>query len=641
LPPVDSALPEDSSTSVEELPTRASRRRQQENSSAAPADRRALVGASALGLAAAAGAVLLDGAAGTGSVRALAQAKPPGTAAAGLSVKGPAPSKVSVKAKPATSGTKPSKRASGAKPAAAAPAADRDASYSAGTKRSSRTGRMYTNAAQASRSLASAKLLVAAGTMSPSLVAKGIKNTPETTAHLLARATFGARPADRDAVAKLGIDGWLAQQLDPAKLADPGGDAVRGAFPLADKSISGVRSSVKEFAWDAAVETAMCTLGLQVHSSRQLFEIVVDVLGNQLNVTTPSESTWAAGPDYAKSVIRKHAFGKFRDMLLAAMRHPAMLVYLNNNESTRTSVNENLGRELLELHSVGVSSGYTETDVRNSAYILSGRSVDWKTSEFVWLPDNHWVGKVKVLGFSNVNSDAGSGLEMGDAYVSYLANHPSTAQTIARKLAVRFVSDKPPKSLVDRMAKAYTANDTAIIPVLRTLFNSTEFWSAPQAKSRRPLEDGVGSVRAVDVAVDGELRKGIESLYWTLNSAGHAPLGWIPPNGYPDVAAAWQSASQMVSRWNVHRGSAGGYTGGLKPAKDIKATFTPTAGMTYTVWIDLISHHVIGKALDKTRRAAILSYLEAKATDVVPEWRNWEAPIIAAFVLDSPYHQFR
>ncbi|MGL5850264.1 MAG: DUF1800 domain-containing protein, partial [Phycicoccus sp.] len=462
-----------------------------------------------------------------------------------------------------------------------------------------------------------------------------------------ARTTFGARPQDRAAVGTLGLDGWLASQLAPTRLPDPEGDKLRAAFPLAAKTIAGVRSSVEEFHWDAAFETGQLTLGLQLHSSRQLYEVVADVFANLLHVTVPSDNVWDCGPDYVRTVIRAHAFGRFEDMLLASMRHPAMLRYLNNDESTRTDVNENLGRELLELHTVGVLSGYTETDVRNSAYILTGRTFVWETGAFRYDPDRHWTGPVQVLGFRHPNTTGSGGMDVGDAYVRYLAQHPRTAQTVARKLAVRFVSDTPPAGLVDRLAEVYLRSGSAILPVLRSLFTSTDFWSAPQAKTRRPLEDAVGAARAVDVRVNGNVRAAVEGMYWNLHGAGHAPLAWTPPDGYPDVAAAWQSAATMVRRWNTHRGLAHSWGADMRPPELLRRELRPTSGMTYGTWVDLISHRVLGRALDGPRKQAVLTFLQAGAAAVVPAWMTnpdnevWIAAEAAALMLDGPHHQLR
>ncbi|MGL5853093.1 MAG: DUF1800 domain-containing protein, partial [Phycicoccus sp.] len=392
--------------------------------------------------------------------------------------------------RPAVTTTR-SARAAGARPAAGGAAADRDASFAAGGARRSRVARLYSRPSSASGAIDGVPALVRPDAMPPALVDRGLGNAPRSVGHLLSRATFGARPSDYADVRSRGVDAWLERQLDPRLIPDPGGDAVLRAHPLALAPIATVLQAVAA-GTDVAQppqQAAKATLGLQIFSSRQLFEVVVDVFSNLLHVTTPSDHVWATTPDYARSVIRAHAFGTYSDMLRAAMRHPAMLTYLDNNQSTRDRVNENLGRELLELHSVGVGSGYTESDVLNSAHILTGRGVHFATSwAFRWTAKHHWVGPVRVLGFSHRNGASDDGLAVGDAYLTYLARHPSTAQTVARKLAVRFVSDNPPRSLVDRLAKAYLDNDTAIVPVLRVLFRSSEFWSAPQAKTRRPLE---------------------------------------------------------------------------------------------------------------------------------------------------------
>jgi uncharacterized protein (DUF1800 family) len=350
---------------------------------------------------------------------------------------------------------------------------------------------------------------------------------------------------------------------------------------------------------------------------------------------------WASGPSYAETVIRSHAFGRYADMLHAAMRHPAMLTYLNNDESTKTNVNENLGRELLELHTIGVTSGYTETDVRNSAMILSGRSIDYDTSEFLFRADNHYVGPVATSWFSDENATAAGGLEMGDRYVDSLAKHPATAATVARKLAVRFVSDVPPESLLTRLAEVYLTNDTAIVPMLTELFKSTEFWASAGAKWRRPLEDAVGSVRAVGVTPSADLAEGIKSLYWTLSTLGHAPLSWIPPNGFPDVTGAWTSASQMVARWNLHRGLTDGWWKGLTAPTKIVDELVPAAGQSNAQWVDAIAQRMIGRPLSAEHSAVLLAYLGEDGGTEADPGNAWLASSLAALVLDSPHFQLR
>lgn len=523
-------------------------------------------------------------------------------------------------------------------PAMANPPVDRDQSYAqpgVGTGTAPRADAPSAQR-QATKPVAPAKEATA-----PENIATSVADNAQTHAHLLSRATFGPRATDHTELASVGIDKWLGAQLAPASIADPDGDAAWAAFPLARLSTPKVIASVKQYGWDAARQTGQATLGAQIFSKRQLFEVVVDVFSNLLNVTTPSDSVWATGPDYAVSVIRANAFGRYSDMLHAAIRHPAMLTYLNNEQSNKGNVNENLGRELLELHTLGVASGYTEGDVRNSAMILSGRGIDYDTREFRYRADRHYVGPVTTSFFSDENASAEGGLEVGDRFVSVLANHPATAATVVRKLAVRFVSDVPPQALLDRLAKIYLDNDTAIVPVLKELFASPEFWSAIGEKARRPLEDAVGSVRAVGAQPGDKLADGVKSLYWQLQNLGHAPLTWTPPNGFPDVTGAWLSASQTVARWNLHRGLTGGWFKGLTPPAKLSEQLAPAAGQTNAQWMDAIAESMIGRSLSANHRGVLLSYLGVDGSAVAEKGNAWQAPALAALVLDSPYFQLR
>ncbi|WP_309617794.1 DUF1800 domain-containing protein [Salinibacterium sp.] len=616
----DSAFTDSSaidSASVTAPPTRPGRSERAAAGSGGPMARRSALRAGIALLAAGATAAVVAGAAT--SANQAPSSTPGGSRPAPGTRSGSAPKKASL-------ADAERRRTVSQSPAAANPAVDRDASFVASTRQ--QPGAM---GRQATGPAAAAAVTVATGTA----------DSLETHTHLLSRATFGPRVSDYAALAAQGIDAWLSAQLDPAALADPDGDRAWSAFPLARLNITEVRGAVKEFEWDAAEQTGQATLAAQVFSERQLFEVVADVFTNLLNVTTPSDSVWASGPDYARTVIRAHAFGRYADMLHAAMRHPAMLTYLNNNESTKTDVNENLGRELLELHTLGVASGYTETDVRNSANILSGRGIDWETSLFYYDESNHFTGPVSTAWFSHPNATGGGGLAVGDAFVDSLAKHPATAVTVARKLAVRFVSDSPPQSIIDRLAATYLENDTQIVPVLRVLFSSTEFWAAPKAKWRRPLEDAVGSARAIGVIASNDLAAGVKDLYWAVQSMGQAPLSWIPPNGYPDVTAAWKSASQMVSRWNLHRGLADGWWKGLTPPQKLSKELVPVAGQTYAQWVDIIAVRVIGRPLTPEHNAVLTSYLGVDGGAEADSGDSWQAPQLAALILDSPHFQLR
>ena len=360
------------------------------------------------------------------------------------------PLKGGTASKPAPRPTSAGRRVTAVRqPATVASKTDRDASYTATDKprKPSAQGSYPSFAAAAKAGRTTAGVLVPKA---------GKLTTAQAKRHLLNRVTFGPRPSDVAELDRLGIDRWLTQQLSPT-MADPSGNQAWAVFPLAGAAPSTVHGAVKKYSWDAMFETGFATLGRQIYGRRQLFEVVVDVFANHLHVPTPSDRGWDTAPQYATAVIRKHAFDKYSDMLKAAMRHPAMLRFLENDQSTRESVNENLGRELLELHTVGVASGYTEKDVRASAYILSGRGAD-DDGKFKYSADRHRPGRVKVLDFSAANSSASGGLALGDRYLDYLASHPATAATIAPKLAVRFVNDTPSPALVSALAKVYLAN---------------------------------------------------------------------------------------------------------------------------------------------------------------------------------------
>ena len=456
--------------------------------------------------------------------------------------------------------------------------------------------------------------------------------------HLLRRATFGARPSDVASLKKLGIDRWIERQLSPTSFRDPQGERAWKLYPLAGAKPAVIRRRVSEFGWDAVYQTAEASLARQVFSNRQLYEIVVDIFANRLHVPLPGEQ-WHTAPSYLNDVIRKHALGSFENMLLAAMKHPAMLNFLSNTESRKNNVNENLGRELLELHTVGRTAGYTEKDVRASAAILSGRGWDWQRGTYVYDPTQHVTGHVKVLGFSHANTTGRGGQAVGDAYLRYLARHPATARSIARAIAVRFVSDDPSPNLVNRLASVYLSHHTSIRATVEAVFRSSDFWHAVGTRMRRPLEDAVGTLRVLDVKAAPHMGTPLSWLYWNLDQEGQTPHGWMPPNGYPDVAAAWLSAGAMIQRWNLHRTFAYGWWEHLhytRPSKIVKRT----RGMTTLAWTRAVAVRLFGFAPPRGKLAAVISGAHLSSGAPAPT-EDWQCGKVVALLLDSPYFQLR
>jgi hypothetical protein len=462
--------------------------------------------------------------------------------------------------------------------------------------------------------------------------------------HLLRRATFGPRSADIADLKRLGIDGWLKYQLSPSKIKDTEAVYAMRSFSLYGASAKTLVARKKDFSWDGMLHTTYGTLAKQTFSKRQLFEITADVMANHLHINIPGEQ-WATSPGWYTNVIRKYTFGKYSDMLIAAMKHPAMLNFLNNDESVKEHVNENLGRELLELHTVGIGGGYTEDDVQNSAKILSGRSWQWDLwghrstyGTYKYNANDHWTGYVKVLDFEHANTTGSGGHAVGDAYIRYLAHHPATARRIARKIATRFVCDEPSDDLVQRLADVYLAHDTSIREVVRAVFLSSDFWSATGTRMRRPLEDAVGSVRVLNMTRGTKVKSAIGNLYWNLDQAGHTPHGWVPPNGYPDVAASWLGASAMLQRWNMHRGLIGwGFQFGRKAAKDLVPRTSKT---TCDAWVRALAVKLLGVPMSDEHIAAVLTGSDLPASEPI-NWHWWKCGHAAALILDSPYFQLR
>jgi uncharacterized protein (DUF1800 family) len=456
-------------------------------------------------------------------------------------------------------------------------------------------------------------------------------------AHLLRRATIGARPSDVADLKRLGINDWIDRQLSPKSFSDPQGDAAWKLYPLAGASAKKIIRKIPAYNWEASYQTAQASLARQVFTNRQLYEIVVDIFSNHLHVPVPAEQ-WSTGSSYISQVIRKHALGSFDDMLVAAMKHPAMLNFLNNDESRKENVNENLGRELLELHTVGVGK-YSEKEVRASAAILSGRTWDPKTGKYTYDPTFHKTGRVKVLGFTHANKTGKGGHAVGDAYLKYLARHPATAKAIARKIAVRFVSDNPSSDLVNRLAKVYLKHDTSIKETVRAVFLSSDFWDAVGVRMRRPLEDAVGALRILDVRRTKKMATPMGWLFWNLDAAGHTPHGWEPPNGYPDVAGAWLGAGAMIQRWNLHRTFANGWWKDLKftkPSEIVKRK----KDMTTMAWTRAVAREVLGMVPPKRHLKAVIRGSRLKPGSPAPV-NDWECGKVVSLLLDSPYFQLR
>jgi hypothetical protein len=495
---------------------------------------------------------------------------------------------------------------------------------------------------------------------SPPAAASGPVLTDDRNLHLLRRLTYGPSPASVAEINSWGSVRWLELQLNPSLIDDHICDGYVARYPRLGWTIPQVRASLPNGGWDVMDDLGQATLARATWSRRQVYEVMVEFWSNHLNVTNPSSDVWDNRHDYDKNVIRKYAFGRFSDMLWASANHPAMMRYLNNADSAPPDFNENYGRELLELHTVGVGAGYTEVDMRSSALIMSGYGIhdpwpsDSRTGLFEFHASNHYVGAVTVMGFSSPNSTAAGGYAVGQAYISYLAHHPATARRIADKLVTRFVSDDPRPALAARLAATYLANSTAIVPVLKQLFTSKEFLFSIGQKVRRPMEDLVATMRTLGVTPDpGTATNGLQALYWESGSLGQQPMAWALPNGYPDTAQDWQSTNGTLERWNLHMASAGQWwpinNVDPKNPKDTPLLQAPsllptTRPANYGTFVDVMAQRLVYQKLTPDARAAVLTFIGKAATDPVganDAYWNWQFPYLVKLILDSVYHTMR
>ena len=390
--------------------------------------------------------------------------------------------------------------------------------------------------------------------------------------HLLNRATYGATSSTRTWLAQHGPDAWYASQVAAGRThrGYSGNAAVAALGPMLSLSPFDAQTALTKagntYGWTVMDQLTRVTIGLQAWSEAQLYEVLVDFWSNHLNVPNHNGAVWTTRHVFDRDVIRRNAMGSFTTMLLASAKSPAMLTYLNLTESTKVAVNENYGREVLECHTVGLP--YTQSDVVNCARLLTGRTLD-DNNHYVFDDYIHPTGAVKVLGFSDPNRTATDGEAAGDRLLRYLAAHPQTAKHLAYKLCVRFVGDNPPAALVDKVAAVYLDSNTQIMPMVSTILRSNTFWQSRGTKVRRPRENVLATLRALDLTPTKAL-DATNTLWWTTGGMGDCPLEWPAPNGYPDIAQAWRSSGSLLSMWNTHLGLAGGWWSGLSnPAKTL------------------------------------------------------------------------
>jgi uncharacterized protein (DUF1800 family) len=296
-----------------------------------------------------------------------------------------------------------------------------------------------------------------------------------------------------------------------------------------------------------------------VESNRQLAEELDDFWFNHFNVFYEKGADRFTIPQYEREAIRPHVLGQFRDLLEATAKSPAMLFFLDNSESVRPDLdandkkrkvkrglNENYGRELMELHTLGVNGGYTQKDVTEVARCFTGWGIQEprKGGSFFYNDKLHDKGRKIVLGHIIA---AGGGMEDGEQVLDILARHPSTAHFISQELAQRFVADNPPESLVNKMAQTFLSTNGSIREVMKTMLDSKEFWSqgAYRSKVKSPFEMVASSARALDAnVIDGW------ALANQVGTLGEPLYRKLEPTGYSNLNAEWMNSASLLGRMN-------------------------------------------------------------------------------------------
>jgi uncharacterized protein (DUF1800 family) len=459
----------------------------------------------------------------------------------------------------------------------------------------------------------------------------------QAAAHLVSRFTYGATPGLIDQVARMGLEEWFARQLQ-ATLPD---DTLQqrltpyDALSLSTEEITRIfikngvllRMAIKDgtITADSSQDKKEYRAALQkyrqqkgfrseqelvrqfvnqkilraVYTQNQVQEVLTDFWFNHFNVSFTKGICTRYIPAYERDVIRPHALGRFNDLLLATAQSPAMLLYLDNASSSGVNterakrqpqktkrpkgLNENYAREVMELHTLGVDGGYTQTDVTEAARILTGWTLYPRgvyagdslrrllpddatlqkrggvhTGDFLFAPNRHDDGAKVVLGKT---FPAGGGYEEGVQLLTMLGAHPSTAKFVARKLAARFVSDTPPPALIDALAKTYQQTHGDIRALLTTLVSSPEFWNkdALREKTKSPFELTISALRGLHADVQRPY-----PLFQWVTRMGQKIYFYQAPTGFPDKAAYWINTGALLNRMNFGMALAAGRIPGVK-----------------------------------------------------------------------------
>jgi uncharacterized protein (DUF1800 family) len=451
---------------------------------------------------------------------------------------------------------------------------------------------------------------------------------------LLNRLTWGANSSSARQLATLGNDRFLETQLHPSSrinlppevqaqinnmtISQQPMDQLAIAVEQRRKTTEAISDDEEKKAAQQAFqqelnriarEAATRSVLLALYSPNQLQEQMTWFWMNHFNVHQYKHNLRIMVGDYEDHSIRTHALGRFRDLLAATVRHPAMLRYLDNEQNSVGHLNENYARELMELHTLGINGGYTQRDVQELARVLTGLGLNMgdkapnvrrnlqdqyvRQGLFEFNPNRHDYGDKMFLG----QSIKGRGLAEVDEVLDRLSRNPATAHFISRKLALYLLSDTPSEALIGQMSRTFLHSDGNIASTLQTLFESNEFAHSLGTKFKDPVHYVVSAVRlAYD---DKPILNAGPMINW-LNRMGEPLYGRQTPDGYPLDESAWSSPGQMATRFEIARAIGSGSAGLYKtdaPHPTERAAFPQLANALY--------YQFMQKTLSVTTRLAL------------------------------------
>jgi uncharacterized protein (DUF1800 family) len=416
--------------------------------------------------------------------------------------------------------------------------------------------------------------------------------------NLVNRVSWGVSTSEAADVSRLGTERWLRAQLHPSdETLPPAAAAQIQALTLSQQPLDALvrqmeaqnqaanaltdpdqkkaaQQAYQQAMNDLARQAATRSLLRDLYAPDQLKEQLTWFWMNHFNVHQAKANVRAMIGDYEESAIRPHALGRFRDLLEATLKHPAMLRYLDNADNAAGHINENYARELMELHTMGVGSGYTQKDVQELARILTGVGIDAKPDApklkpdhaadlirsglFEFNPNRHDYGDKVFLG----HTIKGAGFSEVEQALDILCRQPATARHVSRQLAQYFVADDPPPALVEAMAQTFTRTDGDIAAVLDTMFHAPAFRQSLGTKFKDPIHYAVSAVR---LAYDDRVVLNTAPIQGWLGRMSEGLYNHETPDGYPMTTADWDGPGQMALRFEIAHQIGAGSAGLFKP----------------------------------------------------------------------------